>query len=78
MIAKRKFLIFASIGLASLASLSANGDNLSTSAPGTEFAMQEPAFDRACAGRRSTRCLIDVRYAYPAADLYVVPQDIYF
>jgi hypothetical protein len=31
-----------------------------------------------CHTRFSTRCMIEIRYAYPAADLSVVPQNIYF
>jgi hypothetical protein len=39
--------------------------------------MNDPAA-QGCAGRRSPRCMIEIRYAYPAAELYVVPEDVYF
>jgi hypothetical protein len=31
-----------------------------------------------CEVNGSTRCMVDIRYAYPAADLSVVPFDAYF
>jgi hypothetical protein len=31
-----------------------------------------------CVARRDARCAIDIRYAYPAAELFVLPEDAYF
>jgi hypothetical protein len=31
-----------------------------------------------CYSHHSARCTVEIRYAYPAADLSVVPQDVYF
>jgi hypothetical protein len=44
---------------------------------GSEVAAQMPAA-AGCYSRHSTRCTVEIRYAYPAADLSVVPQDVYF
>ena len=79
MIAKWKSLVFASIGFVSIAWLGLSGDSSGGAfVPATELAMQDPAVDHGCVGRRSTPCTTDIRYAYPAADLYVLPEDVYF
>jgi hypothetical protein len=79
MIAKWKSLVFASIGFVSIAWLGLSGDSSRGAfVPATELAMQDPAVDHGCVERRSTRCTTEIRYAYPAADLYVVPEEIYF
>jgi hypothetical protein len=44
----------------------------------SELAMHEPAPARDCASQLTTRCTIEVKYAYPAAELYVAPDDSYF
>jgi hypothetical protein len=31
-----------------------------------------------CAANTSTRCMVEIRYAYPTGDLSVVPFDAYF
>jgi hypothetical protein len=74
MTAFRTSWTLALVGLAALALL---GLRSNTDAPsGSEVAERVDA--PGCHSRFSTRCLIEIRYAYPAADLSVVPQDIYF
>lgn len=41
----------------------------------TEFAMNAPG---AFARLRTPHSMIDIRYAYPAVDPFVVPEDFYF
>jgi hypothetical protein len=74
MLAKWKFLLFASIGFVSIAWLGLSGESSGGAfVPATELAMQDPAVDYGCVGRRSTpRTTEMIRYAYPAADLYVL------
>jgi hypothetical protein len=68
-----KSLTLALIGLAAIAcGLRSVGASL-----GSEVAAQMPAA-AGCYSRHSTRCTVEIRYAYPAADLSVVPQDVYF
>jgi hypothetical protein len=62
------------VGLAALALLGLCSDTDALS--GSEVA--EPTAALGCHSRNSTRCMIEIRYAYPAADLSVVPQDAYF
>ena len=79
MIAKWKSLVFAFIGFVSIAWLGLSGDSSGgVFVPATELAMQDPAVDHGCVGRRSTLCTTEIRHAYPAADLYVLPEDVYF
>ena len=78
MIAHWKSMVFASIGFVSLAWLGPGGDSRGTLTSPTELAMPDTAFDQNCAARHSPRCLLDIRYAYPAADLYVVAPEVYF
>jgi hypothetical protein len=33
---------------------------------------------RGCVVKQPARCTIDIRYAYPAAELFVLPEDVYF
>jgi hypothetical protein len=33
---------------------------------------------RGCVGQQGARCTIDIRYAYPAAELFVGPEEAYF
>ncbi len=42
---------------------------------GTALATNEPGV---CTRLRTPRCMIDIRYAYPAADLSLVPEELYF
>jgi hypothetical protein len=79
MIAKWKSLVFASIGIVSIAWLGLSGNSSGGEfVPATELPMQDPAVDHGCVGRRSTLCTTEIRHAYPAADLYVLPEDVYF
>jgi hypothetical protein len=76
MIANWKSLILASIGLAVIAGADPNGDmdvSFGSKASGRSLA---DAHD--CISHHSTRCMVEVKYAYPAADLYVVPEEVYF
>lgn len=61
------------VGLAGLALLGLLSD---TSLSGSEVAQLAAA--RGCLSHYSTRCTIEIRYADPAANLSVVPEDIYF
>jgi hypothetical protein len=74
MTANWKSLALALIGLGAMAwgLRSDTGASL-----GSEVAAQMPAA-AGCYSRHSTRCTVEIRYAYPAADLSVVPQDVYF
>jgi hypothetical protein len=63
----------ASVGLVALALLGLRSD---TELSGSEVAQQAAA--PGCHSHYSNRCTIEIRYAYPAADLSVVPQDVYF
>jgi hypothetical protein len=62
------------IGLAALALLGLRSDN--TYVSGQQADERVAALD--CQAATSTRCMIEIRYAYPAADLSVMPSDIYF
>jgi hypothetical protein len=75
MIANWKLLICGFVALASFVWLGPTRDSDADLTAGTEFAMNDAS---TCARHHSPRCMIDVRYAYPAADLYVVPEDFYF
>jgi hypothetical protein len=61
------------VGLAALALLGLRSDN-TDSAPQTDERVA--ALD--CRASTSTRCMIEIRYAYPPADLSVIPSDVYF
>jgi hypothetical protein len=58
------------IGLAALALLGLRSDNTGFSGP--------QADEAALGCGTSTRCMIEIRYAYPAADLSVMLSDAYF
>jgi hypothetical protein len=62
------------IGLAALALLGLRSDN--TDLSGLQTDERVAALD--CPASTSTRCMIEIGYAYPAADLSVMPLDIYF
>jgi hypothetical protein len=67
----RKLLTLTSVGLAALAILSFRSDAEIPSDP------LERVDAAACHGS-SAKCMIEIRYAYPAGDLSVVPLDVYF
>ncbi len=33
---------------------------------------------RSCIAQPGARCTVDIRYAYPAAGLFLLPEDAYF
>jgi hypothetical protein len=69
-----KLLALAAIGIVTILWLGPRNDSgeaYSTS----ELAMNAPAL-RGCVP--GARCTIDTRYAYPAAELFVLPEDAYF
>ena len=74
MIAKWKSLVVVSIVLAAIAWLGPHNDSGSGS---VDLAQQASAIAPGC-GTPSGRCMVDVRYAYPAADLSVISDDAYF
>jgi hypothetical protein len=71
MIAQWKSWVVVSIVLAAIAWLGRHNDSGSVDHP-----QQVSAIAPGC-GRRG-RCMVDVRYAYPAADLSVISNDAYF
>jgi len=74
MLAHSKLLALAAIGIVTILWLGPRNDSgeaYSTS----ELAMNAPAAG-GCVGQR--RCTIDIRYAYPAAELFVLPEDALF
>ncbi|HLK83517.1 MAG TPA: hypothetical protein VKT99_18775 [Xanthobacteraceae bacterium] len=75
MIAKRKVLAFVSAGVALFSWLGPGGDSSKDVASGADFAMNDPG---ACAPHHSPRCMVDIRYAYPAADLSIMQEDAFF
>jgi len=62
------------VGLAALALLGLHSDI--DALPGSDTA--ELVAELGCHSRNSTRCMIEIRYAYPAPDLSVAPQAVYF
>jgi hypothetical protein len=62
------------VGLAALALLGLRSDNNDLSGPQADDRVA--ALD--CQLGTSTRCMVEIRYAYPAADLSVMPSDVYF
>jgi hypothetical protein len=76
MLANWKPLALAVIGVATILWLGPRNDSgepYSTS----ELVMNAPA-TRGCVAERAGRCTFDVLYAYPAADIFVLPEDAYF
>jgi hypothetical protein len=76
MLAYSKLLALAAIGVVTMLWLGPRNDRgvaYSTS----ELAMNASAA-RGCITQRGARCAIDIRYAYPAAELLVLPEDAYF
>jgi hypothetical protein len=68
-----KPLAIAFVGAAALAALSLRSDSeVRSDLPRTEHVASAE-----CHGR-STACIVEINYAYPAGDLSVVPPDVYF
>ena len=70
MTAFRRWWAMAGIGLVALASLGLRSDNSDI--------LGQQADALGCEVNASTRCMVESRYAYPAADLSVVLFDAYF
>lgn len=60
------------IGLAAFVCLGPRNDSGSP-----EVVQQVSAIAHGC-GTQSGQCMVDIRYAYPAADLSVLADDVYF
>ena len=75
MLARLKLLALAAIGVVTILWLGPGNDNGETNST-SELAMDAPT--RGCVGQRGARCTIDIRYAYPAAELFVLSDDVYF
>jgi hypothetical protein len=73
MTASYRWRALAGIGLVAMASLGLRSDN-----PDMGKQADEPIDALGCAVNTSTRCMVEIRYAYPAAELSVVPFDAYF
>jgi hypothetical protein len=71
MIAHWKSLVVVSVVLVAIAWLSRHNDS------GTADHLQQVSSIATGCGTPS-RCMVDVRYAYPAADLSVMSDDAYF
>lgn len=79
MIANWKFLFVVGMGLACVTWFGPSGDTgRADVADGTELTMHGRSLNRSCTERRASGCVIDLRYAHPAAGLYVVPAEAYF
>jgi hypothetical protein len=72
MIGNWKSLAVLLIGLAAFVWLGQRSDSR-----GSEIAQQMSADASGC-GTPSNRCVVDIRFTYPAADLSVLPDDVYF
>jgi hypothetical protein len=73
MMAFRKPLAIAFAAAAALAALSLRSDSDVRS----DSARSERVATAECHGR-STACMVEINYAYPAGDLSIVPPDVYF
>jgi len=40
--------------------------------------MDPPEVARGCVVRRPPLCMVEIRYAYPAGELFVLAEDAYF
>lgn len=76
MLANWKRLALATIGVATILWLGPRNDSGETY-PASELAMDAQTTP-GCVAQRAARCTIDVRYAYPAGDLFVLSEDAYF
>ena len=75
MLAHWRPLALAAIGIVAILWLGPrkdSGEAYSTS----ELGMKAPT--RGCVDQRGARCTIDIRYAYPAAELFVLTDDANF
>jgi hypothetical protein len=72
MIANWKSLAVLLIGLAGFVWLGPRSDSRNS-----EIAQQVSAISPGC-GTHSGRCMVDIRFTYPAADLSVLADDVYF
>lgn len=75
MLARLKLLALAAIGFVTILWLGPGNDSGEINST-SELAMNAPT--RGCVGQRGARCTIDIRYAYPAAELFVVPEEAWF
>jgi hypothetical protein len=75
MLAYSKLLALAVIVMVAMVWLSPRDDSVAFST--SELAVNAPG-THGCVGQPSARCTIDIRYAYPAAELFVLPEDAYF
>jgi hypothetical protein len=75
MLARLKLLAFAATGVVTILWLGPDNDSGETNST-SELAMKAPT--RGCFGQQGARCTINIRYAYPAAELLVLPEDAYF
>jgi hypothetical protein len=75
MLARLKPLVLAAIGVVTILWLGLGNDS-GEAYSSSELAMNAPT--RGCADQRGARCTIDIRYTYPAAELFVLPEDAYF
>ena len=46
--------------------------------PNSEIMMDTPEVARSCVVWRPPLCMVDIRYAYPAGELFVLTEDAYF
>jgi hypothetical protein len=72
MIANWKSLAVLLIGLAPFVWLGPHSDSRNS-----EVTQQVSAIAPGC-GTPSSRCVVDIRFTYPAADLSVLSDDVYF
>jgi hypothetical protein len=76
MLANWKPLALAAIGIVTILWLGPRNDSGEANST-SELAMNAPA-TRGCVAQWGARCTIDIRFAYPAADLFVLTEDAYF
>ncbi len=72
MIANWKFMAVLLIGFTPVVWLGLPSDSRNS-----EIAQQVSAIAPGC-GTHSGRCMVDIRFTYPAADLSVLADDVYF
>jgi hypothetical protein len=71
-----KPLALAAIGIVTMLWLGPHSDSAEAYST-SDLAMDAPA-PRGCVAQRGAGCTIDIRYAYPAAELLVLLDDAYF
>jgi hypothetical protein len=76
MLAIWKPLALAAIGIFTMLWLGPHRDSAKAYST-SDLAMDAPA-PRGCVAQRVAGCTVDVRYAYPAAELSVLPDDAFF